>query len=277
MQHQIHLVDDVPISQPCHRIPPNQYGEVREHITKLLKKGIIKPSNSPYASPIVLVRKSDGSLRLCVDYSQLNSKTKRDAFPLPRIDESFDALQGAKFFSTIDLASGYHQVAVREQDQAKTAFTTPFGIFEYSQMTFRVCNGPSTFQHLMQSSMGDLIFQVMLVYLDDILVYSSMFQEHLQRLDVVLGRLKEARLKVKLENCSFLQEKVKFLGHQISAQGIGTDPEKVEAVRSWKTPGTVKELRSFLGFCSYYRKFMEGFYKIAGPLHDLVNLCLKQQ
>lgn len=130
VQHEIHLVDDVPVSQPYRRLPPTQFGEVREHITKLLKKGVIKESSSVYASPIVLVRKTDGSLRLCVDYRQLNSKTKRDAFPLPRIVESFDALRGAKFFSTIDLASGYHQVAVRKQDQPKTAFTTPFGIFE---------------------------------------------------------------------------------------------------------------------------------------------------
>lgn len=151
VQHRIHLVDDVLITQPYRRIPPTQYSEVREHITKLLQKGVIKPSSSAYASPIVLVRKTDGNLRLCVDYRRLNVKTKRDAFPLPRIDESFDALQGAKFFSTIDLASGYHQIAVREQDQPKTAFTTTFGIFEYSRMPFGVCNGPSTFQRLMQS------------------------------------------------------------------------------------------------------------------------------
>ncbi len=144
-------------------------------------------------------------------------------------------------------------------------------------MPFGVCNGPSTFQRLMQSTMGDLIFQILLVYLDDILVYSSTFHEHLQRLDVVFSRLKETGLKVKLEKCHFLQGEVKFLGHQISAQGIGTDPEKVEAVKSWTTPGTVKELRSFLGFCSYYRKFIEGFSKIAGPLHDLVTLCLRRQ
>ncbi len=145
---------------------------------------------------------------MCVDYRKFYSKSKRDAFPLPRIDESFDALQGAKFFSTIDLASGSHQVAVREQDQPKTVFTTPFGIFEYFRMPFGVCNGPTTFQHLMQSTMGDLIFQILLVYLDDILVYSSTFHEHLQRLDVVFSRLKETGLKVKLEKCHFLQGEV---------------------------------------------------------------------
>ncbi|KAL0147914.1 hypothetical protein M9458_056791, partial [Cirrhinus mrigala] len=234
VQHEIHVTDDIPVKQPYRRIPPTQYKEVREHITKLLKKGVIQESTSAYASPIVLVRKTDGSLRLCVDYRQLNSKTQRDAFPLPRIDESFDALQGATFFSSIDLASGYHQAAVHERDRHKTAFTTPFGIFEYCRMLFGVCNGPSTFQRLMRTTMGDLIFQIMLVYLDDILVYTPTFPEHLQRLEIVFKRLKETGLKVKPEKCHFLQQKVIFLGHQVSAQGIATDPGKIEAVKEWK-------------------------------------------
>lgn len=274
VKHEIHLLDDIPVSQPYCRIPPTQYREVKEHIAQLLRKGVIQESTSSFASPVVLVRKADGSLRLCVDYRRLNAKTKRDAFPLPRIDESFDALQGAKFFSTIDLASGYHQVAVDERDRHKTAFSTPFGLYENLRMPMGVCNGPATFQRLMQSTMNDLIFQIMLVYLDDIMVYSQTFQEHLERLEVVFNRLKETGLKVKLEKCHFLQQEVRFLGHQISADGIGTDPEKVNAVKQWPVPSTVKELRSFLGFCSYYRRFIEGFSKIAGPLHDLVNLCL---
>lgn len=276
VQHEIHLTDDVPVNQPYRRIPPNQYQEVREHITKLLKKGVIQESVSAYASPVVLVRKTDGSLRLCVDYRKLNAKTRRDAFPLPRIDESFDALRGAKFFSTVDLASGYHQIAVSDRDRAKTAFTTPFGLFEYRRMPFGVCNGPSTFQRLMQSVMSDLIFQVLIVYLDDILLFSQTFEEHLERLEMVLKRLTDTGLKVKLGKCRFLQDSVRFLGHQVSTQGISPDPDKVVAVSNWKTPETVKELRSFLGFCSYYRKFIEGFSKIAGPLHDLVNACLRE-
>lgn len=274
VQHEIHLTDDIPVTQPYRRIPPTQYNEVREHIGKLLRKGVIKASSSPYASPIVLVRKVDGSLRLCVDYRKLNSKTRRDAFPLPRIDESFDALRGAKFFSTIDLASGYHQVAMHERDRPKTAFTTPFGLYEYVRMPFGVCNGPATFQRLMQATMSDLIFQMLLVYLDDILVFSETFDEHLQRLETVLRRLAETGLKVKLEKCAFLQDTVKFLGHQVSAEGVGTDPSKVSAVKDWKVPTTAKELQSFLGFCSYYRRFIRGFSQTAGPLHDLVNKCL---
>lgn len=232
VQHEIHLTDNTPVTQPFRRIPPTQYREVREHIGKLLKKGVIRESSSAYASPIVLVRKADGSLRLCVDYRKLNSKTRRDAFPLPRIDESFDALRGAKFFSTIDLASGYHQVAMHERDMSKTAFTTPFGLYEYVRMPFGVCNGPATFQRLMQVTMSDLVFQILLVYLDDILVFSETFKQHLERLETVFKRLAETGLKVKLQKCAFLQQSVKFLGHQVSAESVGTDPSKVSAVKN---------------------------------------------
>lgn len=276
VKHEIHLTDEAPVAQPYRRIPPTQFEEVKEHISGLLRKGVIQESSSSYASPIVLVRKSDGSLRLCVDYRRLNSKTKRDAFPLPRIDESLDALGGAKVFSTIDLASGYHQVAVHENDRPKTAFITPFGLYEYRRMPFGLCNAPATFQRLMQAVMSDLVFQIVLVYLDDLLVYSSTFHTHLVRLETVLRRLRETGLKIKMEKCHFLQPEVKFLGHQVSPQGVSTDPDKISAVREWPVPGTLKELRSFLGFCSYYRRFIEGFSQIAGPLHDVVNLCLKE-
>uniref|UniRef100_A0A672FZX6 Gypsy retrotransposon integrase-like protein 1 n=1 Tax=Salarias fasciatus TaxID=181472 RepID=A0A672FZX6_SALFA len=276
VKHEIPVVDETPVSQPYRRIPPNQYQEVREHISELLRKEVIQESSSSYASPIVLVRKSDGSLRLCVDYRRLNMKTRRDAFPLPRIDESLDALSGAKFFSTIDLASGYHQVAVHEKDRHKTAFTTPFGLYEFLRMPFGLCNAPATFQRLMQATMSDLAFQMVLVYLDDLLVFSPSFQEHLVRLETVLQRLRETGLKVKMEKCHFLQPRVQFLGHQVSAQGISTDPEKIEAVKQWPTPSTAKELRSFLGFCSYYRRFIQGFSQIAGPLHETVNECVKE-
>lgn len=276
VKHEIPVVDETPVSQPYRRIPPNQYKEVREHISELLRKGVIQESSSSYASPIVLVRKSDGSLRLCVDYRRLNLKTRRDAFPLPRIDETLDALSGAKFFSTIDLASGYHQVAVHEKDRDKTAFTTPFGLYEYLRMPFGLCNAPATFQRLMQTTMSDLVLQIVLVYLDDLLVFSSSFQEHLVRLETVFKRLRETGLKVKMKKCHFLQPEVKFLGHQVSAEGIGTDPDKIGTVKKWPIPSTVKELRSFLGFCSYYRRFIEGFSQIAGPLHDVVNVCIKE-
>lgn len=276
VQHEINLVDDVPVNLPYRRIPPNQYREAKEHIAQLLRKGVIHESSSAYASPVVLVRKADGSIRLCVDYRKLNLKTKRDAFPLPRVDESFDVLRGAQFFSSIDLASGYHQVAMAEKDRHKTAFTTPFGLYEHLRMPMGVCNGPATFQRLMQTTMNDLIFQILLVYLDDILVFSKTFPEHLVRLRTVFTRLQDTGLKVKVGKCHFLQSEVIFLGHQISAEGIATDPNKISAVKQWPIPTTLKALRSFLGFCGYYRRFVPGFSKIAGTLHDLVNQCLHE-
>ncbi len=276
VQYEIHLVDDVPVNLPYRRIPPNQYREAKEHIAQLLRKGVIQESSSAYASPVVLVRKADGSIRLCVDYRKLNLKTKQDAFPLPRVDESFDVLRGAQFFSSIDLASGYHQVAVAEKDWHKTAFTTLFGLYEHLRMPMGVCNGPATFQRLMQTTMSDLIFQIMLVYLDDILVFSKTFPEHLERLRTALTRLQETGLKVKIGKCHFLQPTVTFLGHQVSAEGIATDPNKISAVKQWPVPTTLKALRSFLGFSGYYRRFVPGFSKIAGPLHDLVNQCLNE-
>lgn len=277
VKHEIPLNDEFPVSQSYRRIPPNQFQEVKDHIAGLLKKRIIQESSSSFASPVVLVRKTDGSLRLCVDYRKLNCKTRRDAFPLPRIDESLDALGRAQVFSSIDLASGYHQVAVHEKDRHKTAFITPFGLYEYQRMPFGLCNAPATFQRLMQTIMSDLVFQMVLVYLDDLLVYSSTFEEHLVRLETVLQRLREAGLKIKVDKCHFLQSEVRFLGQVVSAQGVSTDPEKVSAVNQWPVPNTLKELRSFLGFCSYYRRFIEGFSRVAGPLHDIVNTCVHQK
>ncbi|XP_077378012.1 uncharacterized protein LOC144019084 [Festucalex cinctus] len=270
ISHNIPLLDDVPVRQRYRRIPPSEYEDVKAHINQLLEAQVIKESSSPYASPIVLVRKKDGSLRLCVDYRLLNSKTRKDAFPLPRIEESLDALCGARWFSTIDLASGYNQVPVSEPDQHKTAFCTPFGLFEFNRMPFGLCNAPSTFQRLMQRMFGDQQGQSLLLYLDDIVVFSSSVAQHLQRLELVLGRLQKEGLKAKLEKCNFFQKEVKYLGHVISSEGVSTDPDKIDAVSKWRQPSRVSELRSFLGFASYYRRFVQGFAQLAAPLHRLV-------
>ena len=268
--HEIPLLDDTPIRQRYRRIPQSEYEVVKEHINQLLGAQVIRESCSPFASPIVLVKKKDGSLRLCVDYRQLNNRTRKDAFPLPRIEESLDALTGARWFSTMDLASGYNQVPVAEADRPKTAFCTPFGLFEWNRMPFGLCNAPSTFQRLMQRIFGDQQCQSVLLYLDDIVVFSSTFQQHLGRLEVVLQRLQHECLKAKLSKCSFFQQEVRYLGHIISADGVSTDPSKVEVVANWQPPTTVLALRSFLGFASYYRRFVEGFAKLAAPLHRLV-------
>lgn len=269
--HEIPLLDNVPVRQPYRRIPPSQYETVKAHIQQLLDSQVIKESSSPYSSPIVLVTKKDGSLRLCVDYRQLNAKTRRDAYPLPRIEESLDALSGARWFSTLDLASGYNQVPVAEADKSKTAFCTPFGLFEFNRMPFGLCNAPGTFQRLMERMFGDCRYQSVLLYLDDVIVFSATVEQHLERLREVFDRLQREGLKVKLSKCQFFQHQVSYLGHVVSAEGVSTDPAKIEVVREWKRPGHLAELRSFLGFASYYRRFVEGFSKLAAPLHHLVG------
>uniref|UniRef100_A0A671UWP7 ribonuclease H n=1 Tax=Sparus aurata TaxID=8175 RepID=A0A671UWP7_SPAAU len=270
ISHDIPMADEILVRQRYRRIPPSEYEVVKEHINQLLPSQVIQESSSPYASPIVLARKKDGSLRMCVDYRQLNSKTRKDAFPLPRIEESLDALSGACWFTTLDLASGYNQVPVTESDKPKSAFCTPFGLLEWNRMPFGLCNAPSTFQRLMQCIFGDKQCESLLLYLDDIVVFSSTVEQHLERLRVVLDRLQKEGLKAKLSKCSFFQKEVHYLGHVISGEGVSTEPSKVEAVANWPMPKTVSDLRSFLGFASYYRRFVEGFAKLAAPLHKAV-------
>lgn len=270
ISHDIPLVDELPVRQRYRRIPPSEYEAAKAHIRKLLEAQVIRESCSPFASPIVLVKKKDGSLRLCVDYRLLNNKTPKDSFPLPRIEESLDALSGARWFSTLDLTAGYNQVPVTEGDKRKTAFCTPFGLFEWNRMPFGLCNAPSTFQRLMERIFGDQHCQSLLLYLDDVVVFSSTITEHMERLDAVLGRLQQENLKAKLEKCAFFKPEVSYLGHVISKDGVATDPDKIEVVSKWQRPNHVSKLRSFLGFASYYRRFVEGFAKLAAPLHRLV-------
>ncbi|PIK59004.1 putative thy-1 membrane glycoprotein isoform X1 [Apostichopus japonicus] len=252
------------------------YQEVKQHIRDMLEHGVIKESHSPWAAPIVIVKKKDGSLRFCVDYRKLNAKTRKDAHPLPRIEEALDALNNAQYFSTLDLASGYWQIAMHPSDEEKTAFTTPMGLYEFTRMPFGLTNAPATFQRYMESCLGDLHYETLLIYIDDIIVFSRNFETHLQRLDEVFQRLEKHGLKIKPSKCHLFQEEIGYLGHVVSSKGIATDPEKTAVVEKWEAPRNAKEVRSFLGLAGYYRRFIKGFSKIAGPLYDLVGATTKK-
>lgn len=233
--------------------------------------GVIRPSKSPYASPVVIVTKKDGSLRLCIDYRRLNSCSTRDAFPLPRIEEALEALGQAKFFSTLDLTCGYWQVEVAEHGKHKTAFSTPMGLFEANRMPFGLQNAPSTFQRLMTCCFGGLNFTHLLIYLDDLIIFSKIFDEHLQRLQLVFDRLQKHGLKLKPSKCQLMRKEVQYFGHLVSAEGVCTDPEKISRVKDWVRPTNRKEVLEFLGFAGYYRRYMSGYFALAAPLYRLTS------
>lgn len=271
VQHEIHTNTQVPLRQRARRLPIHQREEGERQVQDMLEKGLIEPSQSPWASPVVLVRKKDGSTRFCIDYRRLNDVTIKDAYPLPRIDESLDALSGADCFSTLDLASGYWQVGLAPAAKEKSAFVTNNGLYQFNVMPFGLSNAPSTFERLMERVLAGLQWQLCLVYLDDVIVFSQGIPQHIKRLEEVLTRIETAGLKLKPKKCHLFRRKVDFLGHVVSGQGIATNPEKIKAVEEWGTPKDLHEVRSFLGLCSYYRRFIKGFSTIAKPLTRLTE------
>lgn len=268
--HVIPTGDAAPIRERYNRIPPKLYQEVKGLLSNMLDNGIIRESCSPWAAPVVLVRKKDGTLRFCVDYRRLNGVTHKDSYPLPRIEESLASLKKSRVFSTLDLAHGYWQVGVHPADKEKTAFVTPMGLYEFNRMPMGLCNAPGTFQRLVESCLGDQNFETLLLYLDDIIVFSPSFEAHIDHLDLVFSRLKKFGLKIKPSKCSLFQSEVHYLGHVIAEGGVSPDPEKLRAVEAWTTPQNPSQLRAFLGLAGYYRRFIKDFAQIAAPLNSML-------
>jgi hypothetical protein len=245
--------------------------ELESQLTELKDKGFIRESSSPWGAPILFVKKKDGTFRMCIDYRELNKLTVKNRYPLPRIDDLFDQLQGAKYFSKIDLRSGYHQLRVREEDVPKTAFSTRYGHYEFLVMPFGLTNAPAVFMDLMNRVCRPYLDKFIIVFIDDILIYSKTKQEHAIHLRKALELLRAERLYGKLSKCEFWLEEVKFLGHVVDKDGIKVDPSKIEAVENWRRPETPTEIRQFLGLAGYYRRFIENFSKIAQPLTLLTH------
>ena len=275
VQIEIDTGDAAPKRQPVRRMPFAVRQEVAKQLKSMQASGVIRPSSSPWASPVVMVRKKDGTHRFCIDYRRVNAVTKPDLYPLPRIDDLLDQLGKSRFFSTLDLASGYWQIRVHPNSIEKTAFITPQGLFEFQVMPFGLMNAPSVFQRLMQQVLQGLNPEegpdFVSVYIDDVLVFSHTLTEHLQHLRLVIQRLQKVGLKLKPAKCHFVRQEVEYLGHLITPQGLKPNPKLVAAVQEFPAPCNIREVRQFLGLSSYYRRFIPLFAKTARPLHELTR------
>jgi transposase InsO family protein/predicted aspartyl protease len=274
-EHRIELTDPEPIRMMPRRVPLTQYQPMMDEVERMLRMGVIRKSVSPYASPIVLVKKKSGEIRFCVDFRRLNDKTVKDAFPLPHVSDILEALHGAKFFTTLDLSSGFWQIKMRDKDINKTAFCIQNGHYEFLKMPFGLCNSVSTFQRAMSELLKPLLNQGVTLFVDDIVVYSDTIPGLIQRLRQVFDLLRSDNLTLHPGKCVLFRTEVKVLGHRVSNEGIHPLNDKVEVIESWPTPKNKRETRSFLGLCSYYRQYVADFARIAAPMHKLTgkNAC----
>lgn len=270
--HQIPLVPGAqPFKVRPYRYNPQQKDEIERQVYDMLCSGLIRRSTSPFASPVLLVKKKDGQWRFCVDYRQLNNLTVKNKHPLPIIDELLDELAGAQYFTKLDLCSGYHQVRLAEGEQYKTAFHTHQGLYEFLVMPFGLTNAPATFQSIMNQVFAPLLRKCVLVFVDDILLYSPSLAEHIVQLRQVFQLLDQHHLLINQSKCPFALQELEYLGHIIGVNGVSTDPEKVTAVTKWPAPTNLKNLRGFLGLTGYYRKFIRNYGIIAQPLTQLLK------
>ncbi|GJW80907.1 putative reverse transcriptase domain-containing protein [Tanacetum coccineum] len=276
VEFQIDLIPGAaPVARAPYRLAPSEMKELSEQLQELSDKGFIRPSSSPWGAPVLFVKKKDGSFRMCIDYRELNKLTVKNRYPLPRIDDLFDQLQGSSIYSKIDLRSGYHQLRVREQDIPKTAFQTRYGHYEFQVMPFGLTNAPAVFMDLMNRVCKPYLDKFVIVFIDDILIYSRDEKEHEEHLKAILELLKKEQLYAKFSKCEFWIPKVQFLGHVIDSRGIHVDPAKIESIKDWASPKTPTEIRQFLGLAGYYRRFIEGFSKIAKSMTKLTQKGIK--
>ena len=269
---QISLVPDAtPQKKGLYRLSEKEHNELRTQISELLSKGFIRPSSSPWGAPILFVSKKDGSFRMCVDYRALNKLTVKNSYPLPRIDDIFDQLRGAKYFSKIDLRSGYHQIRLTPEAIPLTAFRTKYGLFEFTVLPFGLTNAPATFMTVMNDVFHEYLDVFVLVYLDDILVFSKTLQDHVKHLEKVFLLLRKHSLYGKLSKCTFAQESVEYLGHTVSSSGIAMEEDKVKSITEWPEPRSKVDIQSFLGLVNYYRRFIRNIGDVARPLTMLTG------
>ncbi|KAJ8752343.1 hypothetical protein K2173_003979 [Erythroxylum novogranatense] len=265
------IPETTPISIPPYRMAPAELRELKEQLEELLENGYVRPSSSPWGAPVLFVKKKDGSWRMCIDYRRLNMVTIKNKYPLPWIDDLFDQLRGVRVFSKIDLRSGYHQLRIKESNVSKTAFRTRYGHYEFLVMPFGLTNAPAAFMDLMNRVFKEFLDQFVMVFIDDILVYSKSEEEHEEHLRIVLQTLRDRELYAKFSKCEFSLHEVTFLGHVISQDGVHVDPRKVEAVMNWPAPKTVTDVSNFLGLVGYYMRFVKGFSMIVASMTKLLR------